>query len=188
MEVLRKALALDEFDHHGKYWTDPPISLVPRPVQTPPRRLRLRHQHRDAQPRRKLGIGVMTGNSLPGGWEYVEEAIDVYRSGLENADRDPAASLTTPRRSAVTRHCAETEEQAIAEAEERANRFLREVSGWFSAPADVSPEYASTAGLKRLIDSGPGRPNIDRSPYVTIGTPDLFIERAHRLEQLATRR
>jgi alkanesulfonate monooxygenase SsuD/methylene tetrahydromethanopterin reductase-like flavin-dependent oxidoreductase (luciferase family) len=188
MEVLRKALALDEFDHHGKYWDiDPPISLVPRPVQTPHPPIFVSatsiETHVNAG---KLGIGVMTGNSLPGGWEYMEEAINAYRSGLENADPGPGGVVNdTATGLAVICHCAETEEQAIAEAEERANRFLREVSGWFSALSEASPEYASMSGLKRLIDSGRGmREIIDRSPYVTIGTPDLFIERAHRLEQL----
>ena len=188
MEALRKALALEEFDHHGKYWDDRPADLArpPPAAEAAPADLRLRHQHRDPRNAGKLGIGVMTGNSLPGGWEYMEEAIDAYRSGLENADPGPGGVVNdTATGLAVICHCAETEEQAIAEAEERANRFLREVSGWFSALSEASPEYASMSGLKRLIDSGRGmREIIDRSPYVTIGTPDLFIERAHRLEQL----
>jgi alkanesulfonate monooxygenase SsuD/methylene tetrahydromethanopterin reductase-like flavin-dependent oxidoreductase (luciferase family) len=85
----------------------------------------------------------------------------------------------------VVCHCAENEDQALAEAEARTYRFLREVSSWFTALSEASPEYASLAGLKNLIDTGQGLHEIiERSPYVTIGTPDLFIERAKRLEAL----
>jgi alkanesulfonate monooxygenase SsuD/methylene tetrahydromethanopterin reductase-like flavin-dependent oxidoreductase (luciferase family) len=188
MEVLRKALVLDEFDHQGKYWQiDPPISLVPRPVQAPHPPISVSatsiETHVNAG---KLGIGVMTGNSLPGGWDYMEEAISSYRSALKDADPGPGGVVNdTATALAVVCHCAETEEQALAEAQERAYRFLREVSSWFTALSDASPEYASLAGLKRLIDTGQGLHEIiERSPYVTIGTPDLFIERAKRLEAL----
>ncbi len=75
MDVLRRVLTDGEVEHHGQFWTiSPPVVLRPLPVQKPHPPIYVSatsiETHRNAG---KLGIGVMTGNSLSGGWPYVEE-------------------------------------------------------------------------------------------------------------------
>jgi alkanesulfonate monooxygenase SsuD/methylene tetrahydromethanopterin reductase-like flavin-dependent oxidoreductase (luciferase family) len=188
MEILRKALTLDEIEHEGEFWTiTPPVVLRPRPVQQPHPPIFVSatsvETHRNAG---KLGIGVMTGNSLSGGWPYLEEALANYQEGLEEADPGPGGVVNkSAGAAAVVAHCAATKEQAHAEAEARAYRFLEEIAGWFAELAASSPEYAYMASLReRLKDKAGLEEIIEQSPYISIGTPDFFIERAKRLEEL----
>ena len=188
MEILRKALTLEEVGHRGQFWTiDPPVVLRPRPVQQPHPPIFVSatsvETHRNAG---KLGIGVMTGNSLSGGWPYLEEAMANYREGLAEADPGPGGVVNRSAGAlAVTAHCAPTKEQAIAEAEPRARRFLEEIAEWFAALAESSPEYAYMSRLGELLQDEQGFEEIiEQSPYISIGTPEFFIERARRLEEL----
>src|SRR5262249_18454861 len=148
----------------------PPIFVSATSVET----------HRNAG---KLGIGVMTGNSLPGGWQFLEEAMDAYRSGLAEADPGPGGVVNdSAGAAAVSCYCAETQAAALAAAESRVERFLGQVVQWYTKLSEASSEYASMAGLREVLDREHTLQEIvDRSPYVTLGTPDFFIERAHRL-------
>jgi alkanesulfonate monooxygenase SsuD/methylene tetrahydromethanopterin reductase-like flavin-dependent oxidoreductase (luciferase family) len=185
MNILRKALVLDEVEHHGDFWTiSPAVPLIPKPIQQPHPPIFVSatsvETHGNAG---KFGIGVMTGNSLSGGWDYLEEAMAAYREGLTVADPGPGGVINESAGAlAVVAHCAETHEKAVAEAEARTHRFLDEISGWFKALADQSSEYAYMARLIEVVKTTGLDEIIDRSPYVTIGTPDFFIERAKRLE------
>jgi alkanesulfonate monooxygenase SsuD/methylene tetrahydromethanopterin reductase-like flavin-dependent oxidoreductase (luciferase family) len=188
MEILRKALTLEEVEHAGEFWTiSPPVVLRPRPIQKPHPPIYVSatsiETHKNAG---KLGIGVMTGNSLSGGWPYVEEAMANYREGLAEADPGPGGVVNkSAGAAAVVAHCAATKEQAYAEAEARAYRFLEEIAEWFAALAQSSPEYAYMSGLRERLESKQGLEEIiEQSPYITVGTPDFFIERAKRLEAL----
>jgi alkanesulfonate monooxygenase SsuD/methylene tetrahydromethanopterin reductase-like flavin-dependent oxidoreductase (luciferase family) len=188
MDVLRKALTLEEVEHAGEFWTiSPPVVLRPRPIQKPHPPIYVSatsiETHRNAG---LLGIGVMTGNSLSGGWAYVEEAMASYREGLAQADPGPGGVVNkSAGAAAVVAHCAATKEQAYAEAEGRAYRFLEEIAEWFAALAQSSPEYAYMAKLRERLEEEHGlEAIIEQSPYISIGTPDFFIERAKRLEDL----
>jgi alkanesulfonate monooxygenase SsuD/methylene tetrahydromethanopterin reductase-like flavin-dependent oxidoreductase (luciferase family) len=187
MEIIRKALTLDEVGHQGEFWTiDPPVPLRPRPVQKPHPPIFVSatsvETHGNAG---KFGIGVMTGNSLPGGWDYLEEAIGLYNEGLKQADPGPGGVVNKSAGAlAVVAHCAPTKEQAIAEAEARTHRFLEEIGEWFAALAQQSPEYAYMTRLSAIVEEEGMDAIIDRSPYISIGTPEFFIERARRLEEI----
>jgi alkanesulfonate monooxygenase SsuD/methylene tetrahydromethanopterin reductase-like flavin-dependent oxidoreductase (luciferase family) len=188
MDVLRKVLTFGEIEHHGEFWTiSPSVVLRPLPVQKPHPPLYVSatsiETHKNAG---KLGIGVMTGNSLSGGWAYVEEAMANYYDGLAEADPGPGGVVNkSAGAAAVVAHCAETKEQAYAEAEARAYRFLEEIAEWFAALAASSPEYAYMSKLReRLEDKGGLEAIIEESPYISIGTPEFFVERAKRLKEL----
>jgi alkanesulfonate monooxygenase SsuD/methylene tetrahydromethanopterin reductase-like flavin-dependent oxidoreductase (luciferase family) len=188
MELLRKALTYDEVEHHGKYWTvDPPIQVTPRPVQKPHPPIFVSatsvETHGNAG---KLGIGVMTGNSLPGGWSYIAEALQLYRDGLEEADPGPGGVVNESAGAAsVITYCAETKEEAMAAAAERTGRFLGEVAKWFTRLSKESPDYVYMAELQKILEQEDSLERIiERSPYVSIGTPDFFVERGKRLQEL----
>ncbi len=109
-----------------------------------------------------------------------------YHGGLEEADPGPGGVVNkSAGAAAVVAHCAETKEQAYAEAEARAYRFLEEIAEWFAALAESSPEYGYMSKLReRLEDKAGFEAIVEESPYISIGTPEFFIERAKRLEEL----
>jgi alkanesulfonate monooxygenase SsuD/methylene tetrahydromethanopterin reductase-like flavin-dependent oxidoreductase (luciferase family) len=188
MGVLRNVLTHGEVEHHGEFWTiSPAVVLRPLPVQKPHPPIFVSatsiETHRNAG---KLGIGVMTGNSLSGGWPYVEEAMSNYREGLAEADPGPGGVVNkSAGAAAVVAHCAETKEQAYAEGEARAFRFLHEIAEWFSALAESSPEYAYMSKLRERLEDREGLAAIiEESPYISIGTPEFFVERARQLAEL----
>ena len=135
----------------------PPIALVPRPVQTPYPPIFVSatsiETHVNAG---KLGIGVMTGNSLPGGWEYVEEAIDRIRSGLRRTRiREPGRGRQRhrdrPRGDLPLRRDRGAGDRRGRGAREPRSR---EVAGWFDALAKASPEYSSMVRCARSSTAG----------------------------------
>src|SRR5262249_53315040 len=117
--------------------------------------------------------------------DYVDEALKAYKDGLTEADPGPGGVINESASAlSVICHCADSEEQAVSEVEARAKRFLDEISNWYKALSEASPEYEAMAGLKPIVENKVSLPEItQRSPYVTVGTADLFIERAARLQE-----
>ena len=73
-------------------------------------------------------------------------------------------------------------EQARAESEEAAFRFVHEIIGWFQALSKSSPEYGYLSRIEEIVDRKDDLDFlIDRAPYLTIGTPEFFVERAKKL-------
>jgi alkanesulfonate monooxygenase SsuD/methylene tetrahydromethanopterin reductase-like flavin-dependent oxidoreductase (luciferase family) len=163
------------------------VKLVPKPLQQPYPPIFASatsiETHRNAG---KLGIGVMTGNSLPGGWSYIEEAMAAYRNGLEEADPGPGGVVNdSAGAAAVICYCAESKEAAFEAAADRTSRFLKQVAQWYTALSEASPDYAAMADLREVVEREDSLDElVARSPYITVGTPDFFIERAHRLKEL----
>jgi alkanesulfonate monooxygenase SsuD/methylene tetrahydromethanopterin reductase-like flavin-dependent oxidoreductase (luciferase family) len=190
LDVIQKALTEYPFEFHGDIYDIPPTTVNPRPVQLPHPPIHASaasiETHTNAG---KRGIGVMTGNSLPGGWAYMEESIAAYRAGQAaritdtpgpgGAFLDCAGALT------LIAHCAEDAETAREEAAELAARGLDLVAGWFDALAKQTDDYAALGPLREVVDRRDDlRFLIDRSPYVSIGDPDFFIERCNRLAEI----
>ena len=128
--IIRGALTLDPFSHDGELWQIPELSLVPRPVQTPHPPIHVSatsiETHRNAG---RLGLGMMTGNSLPGGWDYLRNAVAAYEEELPGADGGPGNQITNCRGAlAAVAHCAETTEAAHAEAAAVADNFITMVA------------------------------------------------------------
>jgi alkanesulfonate monooxygenase SsuD/methylene tetrahydromethanopterin reductase-like flavin-dependent oxidoreductase (luciferase family) len=186
LEVIRKGLTLDPFDHQGELWQIPEITVFPRPVQQPHPPIHVSatsiETHRNAGLR---GIGVMTGNSLPGGWDYLANALSAYASA--SIEGDPGPGVVTDCRGvlAAVAHCAETDAEAQRAAKDVAEHFIGLVAQWYDQLSSSSGAYGEMAGLKEIVDQ---RQDLDaliaRSPYLSIGTPDFFVERAQRLAEL----
>lgn len=187
IDVIQKALAFDTFEHHGEHYEIPTAHVNPRPIQEPYPPFLVSatsvETHFNAGQR---GIGVMTGNSLPGGWEYMNECSSAYRSGIASRTQEtasPGGAITESASAlALIAHCAERQEQAIDEASELARRALEEVASWFTAMAKASADYASMAPLREVLDNMEDLPFlVERSPYLSIGTPDFFIDRCRQV-------
>ena len=186
LDVIRTVLTEDPFEFHGEIWDIPPTHLEPLPYQQPhpPIFVSATSLETHANAGRK-GIGVMTGNSLPGGWAYMEEAVTTYRRAL--AEHEPVKGAVTDSATAlaVMAHCAETDEQARAESEEAALRFVHEIIGWYQNISKASPDYAYLSKIEEVVDRKDDLDfMIERAPYLTIGSPEFFVERGRKLEAM----
>jgi alkanesulfonate monooxygenase SsuD/methylene tetrahydromethanopterin reductase-like flavin-dependent oxidoreductase (luciferase family) len=186
IEVVIKALSQETFEHDGPVWKIPERSLFPKPVQRPHPPVfasaTSTETHRYAG---EQGIGVMSGNSLPGGWDFVQECLDLYRSSwVDAADRGRLTNSTFSSL-ALRAHCAETTEQALEEAGPAAFEMVDLVMRWFTKLAEKSPDYSYMGRIEELEEHRRDLPfMVERAPYLTIGDPDLFIERCERLESM----
>jgi alkanesulfonate monooxygenase SsuD/methylene tetrahydromethanopterin reductase-like flavin-dependent oxidoreductase (luciferase family) len=86
---------------------------------------------------------------------------------------------------ALRAHCAETNEKALEEAGAAAFETVDMVMRWFTKLAKKSDDYAYMAQIEELVDRKRDlKYLVDRAPYITIGDPDLFVERCRRLEEM----
>lgn len=186
IQIIRMALTHETFEYHGKIWDIPQVSVMPRPIQEPHPPFHVSatsiETHNNAG---KYGIGVMTGNSLPGGWDYLAEAMDAYSQGLQGADVGTGRLTESRGALAAVAYCAETGREAQAEGAEVAGRFVGEVVKWYDRLSAASSDYKAMADLRPVVDRQDDLPAlIERSPYLSLGTPDFFLERCRRLRDL----
>jgi alkanesulfonate monooxygenase SsuD/methylene tetrahydromethanopterin reductase-like flavin-dependent oxidoreductase (luciferase family) len=190
LDVIQHALTEYPFEFHGEIYDIPPTTVNPRPVQLPHPPIHASaasvETHVNAGRR---GIGVMTGNSLPGGWNYMEESIAAYREGQKTRTDETAgpggAVLDCAGALALIAHCAEDTDTAREEAAELAERGLDLVAQWFEGLAKQTSDYAALGPLREVVDRRDDlKFLVDRSPYVSIGDPDFFIERCQKLAEI----
>jgi alkanesulfonate monooxygenase SsuD/methylene tetrahydromethanopterin reductase-like flavin-dependent oxidoreductase (luciferase family) len=186
LEVILKALSQETFEHEGPVWKIPERSIYPRPVQQPHPPIfgsaTSVETHKFAG---EQGLGIMSGNSLPEGWAFVQKCLDVYRGAWRDAAPRGRATNSTFSVLALRAHCAETNEQAQAEAQEAAFDAIDLVMTWYSRLAKQSTNYSYMAKFSELEEHRRDLPYmIERAPYVTIGDPDFFIERIRKLEAM----
>ncbi|MBN34861.1 MAG: LLM class flavin-dependent oxidoreductase [Rhodospirillaceae bacterium] len=185
IEVIAKAFTDDVLEHDGPIWKIPPREIMPKPVQKPHPPLSVAASsvasHVVAGER---GIGALCFESYFG-FEYLQECIDGYRQGLSKGTQ------MAPRRTehmglyVATAYCAETREEAC--------RIAYDVAmGYYQFLVDIyvplgkqgSYEYLDDK-LQRLIDH---RDDFDylltQTPSIMIGTPEDFVERIQRLEEM----
>jgi alkanesulfonate monooxygenase SsuD/methylene tetrahydromethanopterin reductase-like flavin-dependent oxidoreductase (luciferase family) len=186
LDILRGLLMHEEWEHHGANWSFSPITTMPRPITTPHPPIYAAasslESHFAAGAR---GLGVMTGNSLGGGWDFIDQALEQYRLGREV--QDAQGGLVTDRKGvlALVGFCAETDEKAKEQASEVAYRAIDLVSGWYGNLSAGSKDYKDMAAMKEVVERrGDLQEMIDRSPYLTIGSPDFFLERCRKLADL----
>jgi alkanesulfonate monooxygenase SsuD/methylene tetrahydromethanopterin reductase-like flavin-dependent oxidoreductase (luciferase family) len=186
IELIIKALSQETFEHDGPVWTVPERSLFPKPIQTPhPPVFASATSSQTHEFAGEQGIGVMSGNSLPGGWDFVQECLDLYRSSWRDAADRGRLTNSTFSSLALRAHCAETNEQALAEASDAAFEMVDLVMNWYSKLAEKSSDYAYMARFEELKDHQRDLPfMVERAPYLTIGDPDLFVDRIKRLEDM----
>lgn len=186
VRIIRGALVNEDYEFHGKIWDFPPVTIRPRPITLPHPPIHVAasspESHFNAG---KFGFGMMTGNTLGGGWDFVEECVEAYNKGLEVVDLEGGVLTENRSAFAAVTHIAETSAKAKEQAGEVAGRFVNLVAGWYSHLSQESADYRAMAGMKEIVDSGGElQPLIDRSPYLCIGDPDFMLERLRRLADL----
>ena len=185
LSIIGQALSQETFEHHGDLYDIPERSLAPKPVQRPHPPIHLAatsiDSHADAG---RFGIGVMTGNTSAG-WEYAEQCVRTYRTALANAEpitghvQDSLAMITTGV------NCHEDRERAKETAAPVAFAWMQTIMKIYTNLSEQSPDYAYLGRIRELQDKLDDLDYlIDCSPYITIGTPDFFLDRAQRLASI----
>jgi alkanesulfonate monooxygenase SsuD/methylene tetrahydromethanopterin reductase-like flavin-dependent oxidoreductase (luciferase family) len=187
LDVIAAALTQDPFEFHGEFWDIPPRTLMPKPIQTDPcPPLSVAATSIDGCRNAGLrGIGCMSGNSLGGGFDFVQQCHDTYREALAEGTPVTGKATTTFATLAIKAHCAETNEQAKAEAGRSAIETVDAVMQMWKKLADKSSDYAYMQDIFVIEDR---KDDLDfliaRAPYISIGDPEFFVERAKRLEEI----
>jgi alkanesulfonate monooxygenase SsuD/methylene tetrahydromethanopterin reductase-like flavin-dependent oxidoreductase (luciferase family) len=186
LRLIVAALAEPEVEFKGDFWDVPAVHVSPTPVQEPHPPLYYASTsvdgHRAAG---GSGLGVIGGNSLPGGWDYVEECARTYKAAL--ADSEPIGRTTTDSLCAFVfaAHCAPTQEQAEREGGETVQMILAMVTKMFTRLARQSSGYEYMDGIRAVEEHKDDlRYLIDRAPYISLGTPEFFVERLERLRDI----
>lgn len=186
IEIAVKALSQETFEHDGEVWQIPERSLYPKPVQRPhPPVFASATSTQTHEYAGRQGLGIMSGNSLAGGWDFVQECLDLYRGAWRDAGEWGRLTNSTFSSLALRAHCAETNEQALEEASEAAFEMVDLVMTWFTRLARQSDDYAYMGKIEELEAHRRDLPYmVERAPYLSIGDPDFFVERIRRLEEM----
>ena len=185
LEIVDKALAFEEFEHHGELMDIPLRRLVPKAMQTPHPPLgvvstsvesnRLAGEH---------GIGTMACD-LWMGWEYFEEQIDAYKKSIVNAQHTCGHVRNSIGAATLGAYCDTTLEEAKEYGGGWVMRYHRAVTRSHPELATRSADYNYMKGIKQrekyVGDLDFLRVN---SPTCMLGTPDDFIERIKTLEKM----
>jgi alkanesulfonate monooxygenase SsuD/methylene tetrahydromethanopterin reductase-like flavin-dependent oxidoreductase (luciferase family) len=185
-ELILKALSQETFEHQGEVWKVPERSLFPKPMQKPhPPVFASATSTQTHEFAGREGLGVMSGNSLPGGWDFVQECLELYRDSWTDAGERGRLTNSTFSSLALRAHCAETTEQAMAEAGDAAFEMVDLVMSWFTKLAKQSSDYSYMGRIEELTEHQRDLPfMVERAPYISIGDPDFFVERIGRLEEM----
>ena len=184
LQIVGKALAGGEFEHHSDLYDIPPRQIAPQPVQESlPIHISATgiESHTRAG---SVGIGVMTGNSILG-WDYAQSCIDAYKAAI--VDADPVGPLVTNRLGFFSTgvNCAVDRDEALANAAPVALRFVEVVVGIYKRLSELSKDYAYLGQIRSIEDH---MEDIDylvsAAPYITVGNPDDLIERAAKLHEM----
>lgn len=183
--ILGKAWSGEEFEFHGEIYDISGRRIAPLPIQkpTPPVYLSATGvaSHEGCA---RMGLGVMTGNSILG-WEYAQECFDTYRKNIPEAN--PVLGWVNNRISfsSIGVSCAETRDKAIEYGESVALEFVDVVLRFNQIIAAQSPDYEYLGQIKKIESFSNNLEKLmDIAPYITIGTPDNLIERAETIHSM----
>jgi alkanesulfonate monooxygenase SsuD/methylene tetrahydromethanopterin reductase-like flavin-dependent oxidoreductase (luciferase family) len=184
IDLIKAAFNSDPFNFEGKYFQVPPRSLIPKPVQDPHPPMFVASTGPDSLRRAaQKGLGVIT-SAVERGWQYVEDAIKIYR---EEAARAEAAGVRVNNTIALNTaaHCAPTTQQAIDEAGAVIIKERKLAGDAYARLATLSPDYAY---MKGIADLGSAMDDLNYlrndSGSIIIGDPDHFVEMVQRFETL----
>jgi alkanesulfonate monooxygenase SsuD/methylene tetrahydromethanopterin reductase-like flavin-dependent oxidoreductase (luciferase family) len=184
LQIVIKAMTDDIVEHNGRFWQIPPLRVVPKPVQQPhPPILVAASSVATHEAAARQGIGVI-GFENYFGWSYLEECIDAYQSAEHNVT--PVASVANNYVGlyVATAHCAPTAGQAAEEARDVALGYFKFILDLYR-PMASNPSYEYMGKINSLVQH---ENDLDflltETPSVMIGTPEDFVTRLQRLEEM----
>ena len=186
LEIIAQAMVTGEVEYQGEYWQIPKVHLNPRVVQRPaPPLFYASTSVEGHEVAGSMGLGVVGGNSLSGGWPFVEECVRTYKSAVANATPVGPVVNNQLYSFAFVAHCSHDVEQAKREAARATEDIIAMVTTMFTKLASESDNYAYMEQIQTMYDRrGDLDYLIDRAPYISIGNPEFWIERIRHLEEL----
>lgn len=186
LAIIRRAFSEHSLEHHGQFWDISPVSVVPKPIQKPYPPMFYAATSMDGHVLgASHGLGVIGGNSLPGGWDYVAECARRYKAAIVKAEAEQTGVNNALSCFVATAHCAATQAQAEAEAAGPAHSFVNMVVGMFNELAGQSADYAYMKDINLIVDRKDDLKYLnERAPYISVGTPDFHVERIKKLEKM----
>jgi alkanesulfonate monooxygenase SsuD/methylene tetrahydromethanopterin reductase-like flavin-dependent oxidoreductase (luciferase family) len=186
LEIIAAALVNGEVEHEGQFWQIPRTRLNPRAIQQPaPPFFYASTSAEGHKVAGSMGLGVVGGNSLTGGWPFVEECARTYKAAVAKAKPVGPEINDQLYSFAFVAHCSHDVEQAKREAAHATDSIISMVTTMFTKLAAESKDYAYMDAIRTMYDR---RHDIDflveRAPYISIGNPEFWIERIRRLESL----
>ena len=136
--------------------------------------------HRDAG---RFGIGVMCGNTSAG-WEYAQECVDTYRAAI--ADAEPVSSHVNDCLGMLSTavNCHPDRDKAMEAARPVATKWMETIMGIYTNLSKQSPTMPTSAGSSSSGSVCTTSTTSSRAAYITIGTPEFFVERAQLLHRM----
>ena len=185
LRLIGTAWTQDPFSFDGEIWQVGERTLVPRPLQQPHPPISISatgiESHRDAG---RIGIGVMTGNTSAG-WEYAQACVDAYRSAILEVEPITGHVNDTLGIFSTAVCCAPTGEEAKETAQHVAFAWMELMVKIYTRLSEKSEDYAYLANIKKVEDRIHDIDYlVDCAPYVTMGTPEDFVERGKILFEM----
>ena len=81
--------------------------------------------------------------------------------------------------------CAATREEAFEDAGPVAHRWMEAMMELYTILADKAPDYAYLGNIRKLEEKLHDLDYlVEATPYISIGTPEFFVERARKLRSM----
>ena len=185
MEVLVKALTDEVLEHDGDVWKIPPRPLVPRCVTQPHPPISVAASSVKTHGKAGgLGVGAICFENYFG-FEYLQECIDAYREGLARGESIAPARNEYMGLYVATAFCAETREEARRVARDVALQYFQFILDLY-IPLGKQQSYTYLDGRMDRLEENAGNLDflVEETPSVMIGTPEDFVDRLRRLEEM----
>jgi alkanesulfonate monooxygenase SsuD/methylene tetrahydromethanopterin reductase-like flavin-dependent oxidoreductase (luciferase family) len=183
----------DEYEFEGKYWSMPRRRVHPKPVQDPHPPIWTATTSVDGHYEvGKMGVGLLSfAVGVPP--EDLIPRVEAYRKGQSECTKPKGAYKHERVVTFTMAHCAATNDQAFAEAEESMLWYPKHGAKIISEVADYSKKfqkdlgtYHYTADAKQVVESGAldelNMDYIKDAGAAMVGDPDRCIEIAKRYE------
>ncbi len=180
MDILIKAWSEDEFSYDGKYYKIPPRRLAP----TFPRKPHPTLWYAAISPRShefaaSKGMGVMSltvGVTL----SQLEKRYKAYQDAVDRAE--PYAGVVNRKFSVfVLGHCADTNEEAAADAAPPMLGYLKGVVNMYEATVKAGGQNLDFTETHKIISDFD---RLNRTDNVIVGDPQTLIQKIKRYEAM----
>jgi alkanesulfonate monooxygenase SsuD/methylene tetrahydromethanopterin reductase-like flavin-dependent oxidoreductase (luciferase family) len=185
IEIVLRAWTEETLEHDGRFWKIPPRQVVPKPYQSPhPAVSTAASSVKSHGIAGRKGIGVIGFDNYLG-FDYVAECVQAYKAGIAEAQPIAPAGINDYVGLYIpSPFCAETREEAFAVAEDATLSYFGFIEDLYKRVSGHKG-YEYMARLEELHQhANDVEFLVETTPSVMIGTPDDFIERLRRLEEI----
>lgn len=196
LEIIPRMWATDKFSHEGRYWQIPERNVVPKPIQRPhPPIWVAATSPQSWEIAGKNGIGCL-GLTIFVSVDQIAERIRAYREAIRSCT--PIAAAVNDQVGAFTVvHCAESQEQAVANGGTRAavdylSYAFKVFAGGLVPGQDAPPDRDPSSPLpyRDMLEAYPLLPkmmrgqvtyeDMDAEDMVIVGDPDKCVRKLER--------